>query len=77
MSKEKDALTVHDAVFASRPLVLPGTAFGCINLFFDPKELDPGEVEKMLYYVTAVIDDYFETLEKVSISSNYRIHTKQ
>jgi hypothetical protein len=66
-----DSMNLDDARYYSRPLVLAGTAFGCVSFFFDPKELNPKEVEKLGNYLAAVIDDYFQSLDKATISSSY------
>lgn len=50
-----------DAMYYSRPLSLPGCAFGSINIFFDPSELAPEVVEGLGKYVTSAIELYFRT----------------
>ena len=47
-----------DAMLYSRPLSLPGTAFGVINIFFDPLEINPLAVERLGRYITTCIEEF-------------------
>ncbi len=66
MSKPCEVDTEVNALYYSRPLSLPGRAFGCLSFFFDPNEIKSEVIEKLGKYLTDVIEDYFITLEKTS-----------
>ena len=64
-----------DALFYSRPLSLPGCAFGALSIFFDPNELDIEKVEKLGTYLAMCIEQFFrcESKEDCSITTNTNI----
>lgn len=58
-----------DAMFYSRPLNLPGSAFGALSIFFDPVELDSAQVEKLGKFLATCIDQFFRCESKEACSS--------
>lgn len=59
-----------NAMFYSRPLVLPGSAFGALNFFFDPEEISAKEIELLGTMVADFIDNYWIMKEKNSSVTN-------
>ncbi len=59
-----------DALFYSRPLVLPGSAFGALNFFFDPNEISAQEVEHLGRLIAEFVDNYCIEKEKRSRVTN-------
>lgn len=59
-----------DALFYSRPLILPGSAFGALNFFFDPKEISAREIEHLGTLIAEFVDNYWIEKEKRSRVTN-------
>jgi len=62
--EENESPTEVDAMFYSRPLILPGSAFGALNFFFDPEEIGPSEIETLGNLVAEFLDNYWIMKEK-------------
>lgn len=48
-----------DAMFFSRPLNFPGSAFGSLNIFFDPQEIPPMVIEELGKHMASYIEKFF------------------
>jgi len=59
-----------DAMFFSRPLILPNGAFGALNFFFDPEDISSMEIETLGNLVADFIDNYWIMKEKNSSVTN-------
>ena len=59
-----------NAMFFSRPLILPNGNFGVLNFFFDPTETSPKEIEAIGNMMADFLDDYWEQKEKNSRVTN-------
>jgi len=53
-----------EAMFFSRPVILPGGAFGALNFFFDPSLINPKEIEVLGSMVADFLDTYWIEREK-------------
>ena len=67
---QHDSETEIDAMFFSRPLILPGQGFGALNFFFDPTEMSPKEIEALGNMLADVLDNYFQQKEANSRVTN-------
>jgi len=45
--------------YYSRPLSLPGSAIGCISLFFDANQISEQKLKELGYLITSVVEDFF------------------
>ena len=69
-TNSKDEPQEVDAMFYSRPLILPNGTFGSLNFFFDPTETNPKEIENLGTLVADFLDNYWEQKEKNSRVTN-------
>jgi hypothetical protein len=69
-TENKDTTQEVDAMFFSRPLVLPNGAFGALNFFFDPTDISPQEIESLGILVADFLDNYWEQKEQKSRVTN-------
>lgn len=48
-----------DIRYFSRPLSLPGTAIGNINIFFENNEIPEDKIKELGYFITSMVEDFF------------------
>lgn len=64
-----------DAMFYSRPLNLPGSAFGALSIFFDPSELDVKQIEELGRHLTDCMEAFFRSREMDTCSTSITPNT--